>query len=165
MNETQIKPARNLASNLGGFKNKRHGHMCGHKATPEYECWLGLKKRCLNPKCQDFARYGGRGIKVCERWLKFENFLEDMGLKPSPAHTIERIDNDTGYSKENCKWATLKEQRRNTSKVHFITFNGITLCLADWADRIGMKRLTLQMRILRGWSVEDALTRDLRPPR
>jgi hypothetical protein len=81
------------------------------KKTAEYRIWNGMKSRCLNPNRKDYPRYGGRGVTVCERWLRFENFYADMGPRPSPKHSIDRIDNDGNYEPGNCKWATLAEQR------------------------------------------------------
>lgn len=81
--------------------------------TTEYAAWRSMLHRCNNPANKQWHRYGGRGISVCERWNKFENFLADMGLKPSPDLSLERIDNDAGYSPQNCKWATIQEQNAN----------------------------------------------------
>lgn len=92
----------------------KHGDNPQRTPTPEYRCWVGIKTRCYNFKAQNFDRYGGRGIRVCDRWLNsYENFLADMGRKPSPAHSIDRIDNDGNYEPGNCRWATDSEQRAN----------------------------------------------------
>lgn len=121
----------------------------GYTGSSIYRSWQHMKARCLNPKDDDFKHYGGRGIKVCSRWIdSFEAFLEDMGEKPKGL-TIERIDNNKGYSPENCKWATQKEQTRNTRRNRMICYKGITMCLADWADWSGIGRATLAYRLNR----------------
>jgi hypothetical protein len=90
-------------------ENFRHG---GY-GTAEYAIWSGMKQRCFNPRSKHFKDWGARGITVCDRWLSFPNFLSDMGFKPSPHHSIHRIDNDGNYEPSNCKWATAKEQCTN----------------------------------------------------
>lgn len=141
----------------------------GDPALPEYGVWVGMRDRCCRPSNKYFANYGGRGITVCERWREdFAAFLADMGARPSEAHSIDRIDNNAGYSPENCRWATRHEQTRNTRRTRLIAFRGETLCLLDWAARIGIAREVIAGRLNRGWSVERALTapRDLsRKPR
>lgn len=93
--------------------NTRHGHNKQGNRSPEYTSWHQMKQRCLNPNDKRFHDYGGRGITVCDRWMNFNNFLEDMGKKPSPRHSIDRIDNDGGYEPNNCKWSDDYEQQRN----------------------------------------------------
>lgn len=89
----------------------------GRSGTPVYQAWSEMKQRCFNPRSKDFACYGGRGIGVCRRWLSFDNFIADMGERPSPQHTIERRRRNGNYSKRNCYWATRVEQGRNTVRV------------------------------------------------
>jgi hypothetical protein len=101
--------------------------------------------------------YRDRGISVCERWQSFENFLADMGERP-PGKTIDRIDNDRGYEPGNCRWATPTEQQNNKRTNHRLAFNGETLTVCEWADRVGVNRMTLFGRLRTGWSVEKALT-------
>lgn len=104
---------RYCGKECAGSMNRRHGV----SLTQEYAVWKHMRNRCNNPKCRDYPRYGGRGIKVDPRWDVYENFREDMGPRPSRKHSIERIDNDRGYGPDNCKWATKLEQSRNRSNV------------------------------------------------
>jgi hypothetical protein len=105
--------------------------------------------------------YGGRGIRVCDRWQSFANFLADMGECPSATHTIDRKNGNGHYEPGNCRWATSKEQHRNKSNNRRITAFGRTLTLVEWAEEKGMDSRTLQMRFQRGWSAERALSRPL----
>lgn len=127
--------------------------------TPEYIAWRNLRNRCTNPNYRAYARYGGRGIGVCQRWESFHAFLEDMGARPSPKHSIDRKDNDQGYSKANCRWATVFEQRRNTSANTNVTAFGECKTLAEWAldDRCRCKRATLAWRLRQGMDPEMAM--------
>lgn len=141
-----------------------HGEARDGQRTPEYSAWQAMLARTVNPKrspngvsSETWSRYGGRGIAVSKRWLKFENFLVDMGRRPTAKHSIERIDNNKGYTKSNCKWATRKEQQRNTSRNHLVTARGVTATLAEWIERTGLKWSTLWYRIDCGWPVEKAL--------
>lgn len=138
-----------------GHKNKTHG-MAG---TNIYAVWSEMIRRCHNPSCNVFHHYGGRGISVCDRWRKsFECFLEDMGMPPK-GMSLDRIDNEAGYSKENCRWATRKQQSRNTRRNRLLTLNGETMCLAEWAERIGVSAKLLGTRIYtHKWPIEKALT-------
>lgn len=130
----------------------------GMSKSPEYSVWKAMLNRCRNPKARLFHRYGGRGIRVCDRWHTFANFILDMGMRPSSAYTIERIDNNGDYTPENCKWATRTAQCQNTSRNHLITFHNETLCLSEWSRRMGIKYSTIAFRLKAGWSVERALT-------
>ena len=121
--------------------------------------WCGMRARCYNPRNKKFPIYGGRGITVCNRWLNsFEDFYEDMGDPPTDKHSIEREDNNKGYSPENCVWATYKQQNNNRSNTVFITYKGVVDTLSGWADRLGMSRDTIKLRLRRGWSIEKTLT-------
>lgn len=115
-------------------------------------------QRCTNPKDRAFPAYGGRGILVCESWMTFDNFIRDMGLRTSPHHSLERIDNSKGYSKENCRWATRLEQVRNTRRNVILEHDGKRMCLLDWAKHIGMPYNRLRSRIRYGWDTARALT-------
>jgi len=127
--------------------------------TPTYESWHQMIQRCTNPKNDSFDRYGGRGIAVCKRWLaSFPAFLEDMGARPSFKHSIERCENSGNYEPGNCRWATKKEQQRNMRSNRMLTHDGKTMCLAAWAEQIGLSTLSLSSRLRLGWTVEEALT-------
>jgi hypothetical protein len=136
----------------------------GMFGTPEYSCWAAMKQRCFNPKSSVWHRYGGRGIKVCERWIVFENFLSDMGPKPSLDHSIDRIDNDGDYEPRNCKWSTQKEQCDNRANSILVEFNGETKTMRQWSDKTGLGYRLIAKRIKSGWSPERALTTPLPLP-
>lgn len=141
-----------------GLSNKTHGYSSQGKISKIYHIWNSMIRRCTNPKHKYYSDYGGRGIKVCDRWLKFENFLEDMGEAP-PGLTLDRIKNKKGYYKENCRWATWRQQQRNRRDNRPITHNGKTQLLIEWAEETGIDRKTIAARIDRyGWSTERALT-------
>ena len=135
---------------------KHGGNRVGAR-TLEYQSWASMIQRCTNPKNRKYHRYGARGVGVCPEWSDFTQFLKDMGPRPSAKHTLEREDNDLGYSPGNCIWATKAVQNRNHSRNRFVTFNGETLCLIDWAQRIGVPYPTLHYR-LNNWPVDRALT-------
>lgn len=126
-----------------------------------YKCWWELKARCTDPSHPAYADYGGRGITHCNRWDRFENFLADMGVCPVGL-TLDRIDNNAGYSRENCRWVTMKEQARNRRSNHLLEHKGEVLCISEWAERLGIKKSTIKMRLEAGWSTEKALTHPVR---
>jgi hypothetical protein len=128
----------------------------GKAKLPEYGQWADMLQRCKNPKLRSYHLYGGRGIKVCKRWLAFDNFYEDMSSKPK-GYTLERIDNSKDYTPENCKWASPQEQAFNRRDNHLLTHRGKTLPLTMWARQLGIKPTTLSGRIRRGWSISRAV--------
>jgi hypothetical protein len=147
-------------------RQKTHGEAAiknGCK-TKEYNTWAGMIKRCNNPKDISYPHYGGKGITVCERWLhSYENFLEDMGRRPSPRHSIDRKDNNKGYTPNNCKWSTFSEQRRNNSMpLRYLTARGETKILSDWAIVAGIHEATLRGRLRRGWDIGRAIFHKIR---
>lgn len=126
--------------------------------SPTYSVWANMKTRCTNENTKSYKAYGAKGITVCEKWINFSGFLEDMGERP-PETSIDRIDNNKGYSKDNCRWATIGEQARNRRRTKFITWNGKTLCLTDWAAEIGVKKSTMMQRYFAyKWPIEKCLT-------
>jgi hypothetical protein len=119
--------------------------------TPEYAAWINIKQRCYNPNKTSYQNYGGRGITVCERWREsYPNFLADMGPRPSPKHSIDRIDNDGPYSPDNCRWTTREEQNTNKRNTVWITHNDQTKPLKQWADELNLNRATLFYRYRAG---------------
>lgn len=116
-----------------------------------------MRDRCVNPNSTAFKDYGARGITLCERWMEFENFLADMGETPD-GMTIERKDNSKGYCKENCIWATMKDQARNKRNNRIIEADGKRLCLAAWAELMRVDPATIYSRIKEGWSEQRAVT-------
>ncbi len=134
----------------------------GLRSAPEYAIWDAIVQRCENPKHKNFFRYGGRGIKICRRWRgSFSAFLADMGSRPSPAHEIERINNDLGYEPSNCKWATRKEQMLNARSNVWLEFNGRRMRLTEWAAELGVRPGKLYGRRHLGWPVERILTQGI----
>lgn len=116
-----------------------------------YRIFFGMRGRCNNPSDKAYHNYGGRGIKVCARWESFDNFLEDMGPRPSKKHSIDRIDNDGNYEPENCRWATSKEQSRNRRKTIYITIADVTMPGIEWCERFGISYVAFFERYRSGW--------------
>ena len=139
----------------------------GNYKVPEYQAWRNMIDRCTDSKRHDWHRYGGRGITVCQRWRNsYESFFADMGPRPSPQHSIDRIDNDGNYEPGNCRWATVAEQASNKSNNRYLTFDGQTLTVSQWARKLGIKVDVLNLRLSHyNWTVERALTQPVRPRR
>lgn len=140
---------------LGSIGNK-NGETHGMRYTPTYFSWDAMLARCTRASHNAYHRYGGAGVTVCDRWLTFENFFVDMGIRPDDM-TLERRDNSKGYSKENCRWATRREQQANRNCTPNLVYCGITKTLSKWAEFFGVKRDTLYKRFKRGWSPERIL--------
>lgn len=125
----------------------------GMRNAPVYYIWRSMLQRCTNPRNRGFHRYGGRGIGVCERWRKFENFFADMGDRPD-GMTLERINNSLGYSPENCTWATRSENNNNRGSCVLISHDGLTMTANEWQRRTGIPDYTILRRIRAGWPME-----------
>jgi len=126
----------------------------GMSETPEHIAWLNMKSRCFNPNNKQYSDYGGRGITICDRWLNSsQNFLADMGTKPSPKHSLDRIDNNADYSPKNCRWATKAEQVNNKrNNKPLITIGNETWTIVQWANKMGYGKTVIQGRLKMGWS-------------
>lgn len=122
-----------------------------------YSIWATMLSRCRDQNCSTYYKYGARGIAVCERWSKFENFLADMGEPPTAKHTLDRKDNLGNYEPGNCRWATAIEQQNNTRRNRVLTLLGQSDTVANWCRRLGLKPGTVSYRVHHGWSDEKAL--------
>ena len=151
---------------LPGNNNRlTHGRSlrADHKYDKGYRTWLNIRARCNTPSSAAYARYGARGIKVCERWNSFENFISDMGEPPTSMHSIERKNNSRGYEPSNCIWLPVSEQARNKGDNRWLAANGEVKLLEDWARIREINKTTIFMRLARGWSEQDAIMRPVQP--
>lgn len=130
----------------------------GKASTPEWITWCAMRHRCRDRNHHAWKDYGGRGIAVCDRWeSSFEDFLADMGPRPTPKHSIERIDVNGNYEPSNCTWATTYEQSINRRNTHRLTVGDVTLTISQWSQRSGLSKSTIGERLKRGWTVERAV--------
>lgn len=147
-------------------RRKRTHGLGGHRL---YKVWHSMISRCMNPQSKDYARYGGRGITVCETWLGPETglaqFIADMGPAYREGLQLDRRDNDGPYSRANCQWVTRTQNGRNTRRNQVIEYAGQSRCLADWTEALGLNRSSLRDRLERGWPVARALTEGVDPER
>lgn len=154
---------------LGREVTAKRSRTHGMKDSPEYQSWRSMKQRCNNKNATGFRNYGGRGIKICERWLNsFESFFSDMGKRPEPPelHEIDRIDNDGDYCRENCRWATIKQQANNRRQgrrgvcraSRLVEFQGKEFILADLARQFNIPYQRVYQRLAKGWDIQKALT-------
>lgn len=131
--------------------------------TSEYWAWSSMRRRCYDTNDKGYKNYGARGITVCDRWIEsFENFISDMGMKPSPKHSVERKNNDSGYSPENCIWGTRAQQNSNRRNTRKLEHDGKNLTLMEWSQITGIKYFTLVRRVNKGWSPSDVIGRPVR---
>lgn len=144
----------------GQAKGRTHGE---RRPAREYDAWVRMIRRCTNPKDSQYARYGGRGITVCGRWMEsVEVFIADMGPRPSSLHSLDRIDNDRGYEPGNCRWATVTEQANNRRTNVFLEFEGKRMTINQWERATGISQYAIRHRLKKGWPVRDVLTRPMR---
>lgn len=127
--------------------------------TTEYSSWESMKQRCFNSKNKHFKNYGGRGVTVCDKWLTFDGFFEDMGIKPGKEYSLDRVDTNGNYSKENCKWSTRYTQDRNRRDSVYLVYKNNNYILQDLANEVGIHQQTLQKRLKKGLSIEQAVSK------
>lgn len=154
-------------SSCGCFRKETASKRCvthGSSKTPEYNTYITILSKCYNPKNKKYKDYGGRGIKMCDRWLEDpQNFLDDMGKRPSDKTSINRINNDGNYEPGNCEWANNTEQANNRRSNRLIMFNGKTQNLTQWSNELGISFNVLRNRLRKNWSVEEAFTIPVTP--
>lgn len=150
---------REVSAERVGKLRLGHGHSRGRRETPTLKTWHSMMSRCNSATAKSFSDYGGRGIRVCDRWQSFENFLADMGERPNGT-TIDRIDVNGNYEPSNCRWASWKQQQRNRRTSRLATAFGKTMCVAAWAEETGVAARTIYARLARPhrWTTERALT-------
>lgn len=171
---------KKIGSNLKRYVSSKAGKGCrecfkkemksfalrhGMDKTPEYRCWAAMKNRCLNNRHKQYSHYGGRGITICDRWIEsFNNFYADMGLKPSPKHSLDRIDNNGNYEPNNCKWSTSSEQNTNRRSAFMVNYNGETIALRRLTNNVAVPYDVLYNRIKRlNWPIEMAISTPYKP--
>lgn len=137
-------------------RSKTHGEAAVSNKTPEYRAYQHAKTRCTNPKVKHYPRYGGRGIEF--RFASYEDFLHTVGRRPTPDHSLDRIDVNGHYEKGNVRWATATEQARNTRRNRYVTIDGETKCLAEWCVHYNIQSSTVQQRIKAGLPIIEAIT-------
>ena len=139
-------------------KNLKHGELIGRKTSKTYAAWLSMKYRCYNPNIKNYDDYGGRGIRVCDRWLEsFANFLEDMGESPSANHSVERIDVNGDYCPENCKWASREEQANNTRRTVRVIYDDMTYSITQLCRHLDLNYKQVEYKRSRGIDIGDII--------
>ena len=144
------------------MRNEMSYNTHGMSKAPEYNSWNNMKARCFNSNNKRYLDWGGRGITVCDRWLDFENFLADMGSRPTAKHSLDRIDNNADYSPENCRWSTRVEQQNNTRYNRLITIGNDTRTIAQWTKEMSFSERVIYNRLEDGWSEYKAVMTPVR---
>lgn len=166
MRLTELRKKEHASVSCGCHRTERIGGLNrthGRSKTPEYQAWLALRNRCYRPADLSYKYYGARGITVCEAWRhSFEAFFQEVGARPSPSHSIDRINGDKPYERGNVRWATPTQQSRNRKCMPRITYRGESKTLPEWAEELGMPYNALSIRIHTGWTVERAFTQPVR---
>lgn len=160
MTNVRIGHTKSCGCTSGETRRKLVGGIAS-RSHPLYETWASMIARCENPNKPHYHRYGGRGITVCKEWHDFREFAKDMSPRPE-GQSLDRIDNDKGYSSKNCRWASLTQQARNTRKTTWITSGGETLCSTTWSLRLGGGKDLVLQRIRSGWSEQKAISTPVR---
>lgn len=157
---------RGISKSCGCLRNEDFGKKStthGKSYSLEYKTWQSMIARCYYPSKESFKNYGAKGIKVCDEWKNsFEQFYKDMGKRPFQSASLDRIDNSKGYSKENCRWASMQEQERNKTNNIVVEFNGFKGCLTEVCEHFGLNLSAIRSRIYKGWTVSDALSKPIR---
>lgn len=143
-----------LKSDLTAKRSTKHGG----SYSREYRIWANMLTRCNNPKGSGFDRYGARGVRVCDAWHTFAEFIDHMGPCPSPTHSIDRIDNERGYEPGNVRWASDAEQRRNQKRAHVVTIDGVSLTVGEWSRLANIGRYRLYARVHRGANGDELVS-------
>jgi len=145
---------------LKNIGNSRRTH--GKCKTRIYRIWQNMKKRCLAKEHSDYAYYGGRGITVCDKWMRFEGFYADVGEPPSSRHQLDRVDNDGNYEPCNVRWVSRSQNCRNRRSNRLIEWNGEVKTVAEWSEVLGISQGALRQRLHRGWSIQRAFTKGVK---
>jgi hypothetical protein len=147
-----------LARAINSRVHRTHGESCATGNTPEYRAWRNIITRCTNPRAPSYAKYGARGIAVCDRWRhSYERFLADMGRRPSAQHSIDRVDNAGPYAPENCRWATPRMQARNRRSTKFVTYGNAERRLIDLCEALNVPYRLAIRRLADGWDIDRAI--------
>lgn len=129
----------------------------GMNKSPEHRAWVHMRQRCSNPNRKEYTYYGARGITVCSQWSSFSQFFQDIGKRPSPGHSIDRIDVNGNYEPGNVRWATKQQQAENTRIVRMVTIGSVTQSISAWEREKGLPCGMVRSREVRGWTIEDAI--------